>query len=46
LLRLALLEEQADIYLDALAIGPPRALSNQDMENLDMVTGGKYKMAA
>jgi L-fuculose-phosphate aldolase len=46
LLRLALLEEQAGIYLDALAVGPPRALSGQDMENLDMITGGKYKMAA
>lgn len=44
LLRLFLLEEQAGIYLDALAVGPPRALSTQDMDNLDTITGGKYKM--
>jgi L-fuculose-phosphate aldolase len=44
LLRLSLLEEAATIYLDALAMGEPRVLSTQDMENLDRVTGGKYKM--
>ena len=44
LLRLELLEEAAGIYLDALAVGEPRALSAQDRDNLDKVTGGKYKM--
>ena len=44
LLRLSLLEEAAGIYLDALAVGEPRALSAQDREGLDTVTEGKYKM--
>lgn len=44
LLRLSLLEEAAGIYLTALAVGEPRALSAQDREGLDTVTGGKYKM--
>ena len=44
LLRLSLLEEAAGIYLDALAVSVPRALSAEDMENLDTITGGKYKM--
>ena len=44
LLRLSLLEEAAGIYLDALAVGEPRILSAQDQEDLDRVTGGKYKM--
>jgi L-fuculose-phosphate aldolase len=43
LLRLMLLEEQAAIYLDALAAGTPRALSAADMRQLDEVTGGRYK---
>ena len=46
LLRLSLLEEAAEIYLDALAVGEPRILSAQDRENLDTVTGGKYKMTS
>lgn len=43
LLRLSLLEEAAGIYLDALAVGEPRILSAKDRENLDTITGGKYK---
>ncbi|RMG93955.1 MAG: class II aldolase/adducin family protein [Chloroflexi bacterium] len=43
LLRLNLLEEQASIYLDALAAGKPRTLTAEDMRQLDQVTGGRYR---
>ncbi len=43
LLRLNLLEEQAAIYLAALAAGDPRVLSKEDMQILDRIAGGKYK---
>ena len=43
-LRLTLLEEGCAIYLDALAIGTPRVLSENDMRALDEITGGRYKM--
>jgi ribulose-5-phosphate 4-epimerase/fuculose-1-phosphate aldolase len=43
LLRLMLLEEQAAIYLDALAVGPPRILSAGDRQALDEISGGRYK---
>jgi L-fuculose-phosphate aldolase len=42
LLRLKILEEQAGIYLAALAAGEPRVLSEEDMRALDEATGGKY----
>jgi L-fuculose-phosphate aldolase len=45
LLRLFLLEEHAAIYLDALAAGEQiRILSKEDMQQLDDVTGGRYKL--
>jgi L-fuculose-phosphate aldolase len=44
LLRLTLLEEQAGIYLDALAAGTPRIFTSEDMEELDRITDGRYKM--
>ena len=44
LLRLNLLEEQAGIYLQALAAGQPRLLSPTDMQKLDEITGGRYKL--
>jgi L-fuculose-phosphate aldolase len=45
LLRLFLLEEHAAIYLDALAAGEKvRSLSEDDMKQLDTVTGGRYKL--
>lgn len=44
LLRLFLLEEQAAIYLDALATGQEvRVLSDEDMRRLDQITDGRYK---
>ncbi len=43
LLRLMLLEEQAGIYLQALAVGEPRILTEEDMLRLDVVTGGRYR---
>lgn len=43
-LRLTLLEEGCAIYLDALPLGTPRTLSQQDMHALDEITGGRYKM--
>lgn len=43
LLRLSLLEEQAGIYLAALAVTEPRTLSANDMQKLDEVTGGRYR---
>jgi L-fuculose-phosphate aldolase len=44
LLRLLLLEEHAAIYLDALAAGQQaRTLSQEDMQYLDEITGGRYK---
>jgi hypothetical protein len=43
-LRLTLLEEQAGIYLDALAAGKPRIFTDEDMDELDKVTDGRYKM--
>jgi L-fuculose-phosphate aldolase len=45
LLRLFLLEEHAATYLDALAAGEQvRSLSEDDMQQLDTVTGGRYKL--
>ena len=44
LLRLTLLEEQAGIYLDALAVATPRIFTSEDMEELDRITDGRYKM--
>jgi L-fuculose-phosphate aldolase len=44
LLRLTLLEEQAGIYLDALAAGTPRTFTSEDMQDLDRITDGRYKM--
>jgi L-fuculose-phosphate aldolase len=45
LLRLFLLEEHAVIYLDALATGEQiRILAKEDMQQLDEVTGGRYKL--
>lgn len=45
LLRLFILEEHAAIYLDALAAGEKiRTLSEGDMQQLDQVTGGRYKL--
>ncbi len=41
LLRLTLLEEQAEIYLAALAAGNPRPLSEADMQALDEAWGVK-----
>lgn len=46
LLRLMLIEEQATIYLDALAVGSPRLLTAEDMQQLDEITGGKYRAMA
>ncbi len=44
LLRLFLLEEHAAIYLDALAAGEPiRLLSEDDIQQMDDITGGKYR---
>lgn len=43
MLRLFLLEEHAGIYLAALAAGAPRSLTLQDHEDLDRVTGGRYR---
>ncbi|MCP4425183.1 MAG: class II aldolase/adducin family protein [Chloroflexi bacterium] len=43
LLRLNLLEEQAKIYLAALAAGKPRILSEADMWQLDELAGGAYR---
>ncbi len=43
LLRLSLLEEQAGIYLDALAVGEPRIFTTEDFNGLDEVTNGRYK---
>jgi hypothetical protein len=40
-----LVEEQAAIYLDALAVGQPRILSAGDRRALDEITGGRYKFA-
>lgn len=45
LLRLFLLEEHSAIYLDALAVGEEiRILSERDIEQLDEITGGRYKL--
>ncbi len=43
LLRLFLLEEHAGIYLAALAVGAPRSLTLPDQEDLDRITGGRYR---
>jgi L-fuculose-phosphate aldolase len=44
LLRLFLLEEHAALYLDALSTGQQiRTLSEEDMQQLDEITGGRYK---
>jgi L-fuculose-phosphate aldolase len=43
-LRLTLLEEASAIYLDALAVGMPRILSESDRQALDDVTGGRYRL--
>lgn len=44
LLRLMLIEEQATIYLDALAVGTPRLLTAENMQQLEDITGGKYRI--
>ena len=43
LLRLNLLDEQAGIYLMALAAGEPRVLSDKEMRVLAKAAGGKYR---
>jgi L-fuculose-phosphate aldolase len=44
LLRLQLLEEAAGIWLMALAVGEPRALTPDDCRALDEATGGRYRL--
>ena len=44
LLRLQLLEEAAGIWLAALPVGEPRALTPDDCRALDEATGGRYRI--
>lgn len=45
LLRLQLLEEAAGIWLSALPVGEPRALTPADCKALDEITGGRYRLS-
>ncbi len=44
LLRLQLLEEAAGIWLSALPVGEPHALTPDDCRALDEATGGRYRI--